>query len=228
MLCCAANFGAKLGERPTTTPLRTSTLYLSLTFLRFIHIMILVTTASIALWYAAWSVLTLERNYRRAKTMGIPLIRVLVDPLNIPWQVIEPHFWAVVDYFDISLPKTTILLRRGWHFQVKSAMHEELGPIWAFVTPKDIHVQVCDSEALHDIYARRADFLRPREFYRKSSGDEKKMHTQLTHCRATCCLRPVCFDCDACGMGSAEENCGSPLHEREHHSGCVERINSPN
>jgi hypothetical protein len=115
--------------------------------------------------YAAWSAITLEQNYRRALTMGIPLIRIPVDPLNIPWQVIEPHFWNLVDYLQISLPRNSVLLRRGWHFRVKAKLHEEMGTVWAFVTPRDIHLNVCDADALREIYARRSDFVRPREFY---------------------------------------------------------------
>ncbi|KAF2687325.1 putative cytochrome P450 [Lentithecium fluviatile CBS 122367] len=116
-------------------------------------------------FYAAWSTITLEQNYRRASTMGIPLVRIPVDPLNIPWQVIEPHFWKFIDFFHIPMPRNSVMLRRGWHFRVKAEMHEEMGTLWAFVTPRDIHLNVCDADALREIYARRGDFVRPREFY---------------------------------------------------------------
>lgn len=115
-----------------------------------------------------WTSVCLERNYRRASSMGIPLVRVPVDPLNILWQVIEPHIWQFTDYFRIPLPKNSILLRRGWHFRVKAEMHKEMGTVWASVTPRDIHLNVCDADGLRDIFARRGDFVRPKEFYGNS------------------------------------------------------------
>ncbi|ORY06229.1 putative cytochrome P450 monooxygenase [Clohesyomyces aquaticus] len=120
---------------------------------------------TLVLLYTSWSVICLELNYRRAKSMGIPLIRMPVDPLNIPLQVVEPHIFRIVDFFRIPLPKACMMMRRGWHFGVKAQFHEEMGPIWAFVTPRDIHVQVCDTAALHNVFGRRGDFVRPREFY---------------------------------------------------------------
>jgi len=130
--------------------------------------MFLLLASSLLLWvvfYATWSAVTLEQNYRRASTMGIPLVRVPVDPLNIPWQVVEPHFWTLIDYLHLPLPRNSVLLRRGWHFHVKADMHEEMGTVWAIVTPGGIHLNVCDAEALREIFARRGDFVRPREFY---------------------------------------------------------------
>ncbi len=128
--------------------------------------MILVLLISFVLLYAAWSAFTLEQNYRRALLMRIPLIRVPVDPLNIPFQVIGPHIWRLIDYFHIPMPKNSVLLRRGWHFPVKAEMHKEMGTVWGLVTPCGIHLYVCDADGLQDIFGRRGDFVRPKEFYR--------------------------------------------------------------
>jgi hypothetical protein len=117
--------------------------------------------------FAIWSAIALEQNYRRASTMGIPLMRIPIDPLNIPWQIVEPHFFKFVDYFGIPMPRNSVLLRRGWYFRVKAELHEEMGTVWAFVTPNDIYLNVCDADGLREIFARRNDFVRPKEFYRK-------------------------------------------------------------
>src|SRR5438270_11430940 len=45
------------------------------------------------LTYATWSLIALEANYKRARSMNIPLIRIPIDPLNIPWQVFGSHIW---------------------------------------------------------------------------------------------------------------------------------------
>jgi hypothetical protein len=40
--------------------------------------------------YLAWSLIAMEINYRRASSMGIPLVRLPVDPMNIVWLILEP------------------------------------------------------------------------------------------------------------------------------------------
>lgn len=56
-----------------------------------------------ALCYLSWSFVTLTINYRRASTMGIPLIRLPVDPLNVLFQVFEPHMFRLLDALPIQL-----------------------------------------------------------------------------------------------------------------------------
>ena len=119
--------------------------------------------------YLGWSFVCLEINYRRAASMDIPLIRVPVDPLNIPFQVLEPHLFKLLDCVPrFLLPNFVQYMRRGWFFLDKAASHIRYGPIFACVTPRGIHIQVCDSEAIHDIFSRRLDFLRPVENYSKA------------------------------------------------------------
>lgn len=120
-----------------------------------------------SLFYLVWSLAALESNYRRAASMGIPLVRVPIDPLNILFQVFESHVWNVVDRipFALPLPAWTRYARRGWYFTDKAEPHLRYGPIWALVTPRDIHILVSDLEAVHDIFARRNDFVRPNKMY---------------------------------------------------------------
>lgn len=116
--------------------------------------------------YLGYSFICLELNYRRASAMGIPLVRVPVDPLNIPFQVFEPHLFKLLDLFpSAALPTFVPYLRRGWFFIDKADSHLRYGSIFACVTPRGIHVQVCESEAIHDIFSRRLDFIRPSENY---------------------------------------------------------------
>ncbi|KAF1957295.1 putative cytochrome P450 monooxygenase [Byssothecium circinans] len=117
--------------------------------------------------YLGFSFICLELNYSRASTMGIPLVRVPVDPLNIPFQVIEPHLFKLLDLLPSeALPTFVRYLRRGWFFLDKADSHLRYGPIFACVTPRGILIQVCDSEAIHDMFTRRLDFIRPTENYK--------------------------------------------------------------
>ena len=127
--------------------------------------MILEVLIALALCYSAWSVLTFQSNYRRASSMGIPLIWLPIDPLNVPFQVIEPHLFKILDLLPFHLPPFLYHMRRGWYFGDKADVHLKHGPIWAFVTPRDIHVHVCDCEAIHSVFSRRNDFIRPQKMY---------------------------------------------------------------
>lgn len=117
--------------------------------------------------YLSWSLLAMELNYRRAKSMGIPLVRLPVDPLNIFWSVLENPTWQFLDLIPVNWGSFALYSRRGWNFKDKSASHIRYGPVWAIVTPRNIWVSIADPDAINDIYKRRTDFLRPSELYSK-------------------------------------------------------------
>ena len=113
----------------------------------------------------------MEITYRRASSMGIPLIRLPVDPLNILWIILEPSLWPILDCLPFTLGSFGRYSRRGWHFKDKAKSHLQYGPAFALVTPCDIYVYVADPDAIHEIFNRRADFLRPTKMYSKSFTD---------------------------------------------------------
>lgn len=101
----------------------------------------------------------MEINCRRASSMGIPLIRLPVDPMNMAWLILESSFWSLLDRIPIEWGMFGRYSRRGWHFQDKAKSHIQYGPVWALVTPRDIYVYVADPDAIHEIFVRRLDFL---------------------------------------------------------------------
>lgn len=46
--------------------------------------------------YASWSLVTLRADYKRASSVGIPLVWVPVDGLDIQWQVLWSHILKVL------------------------------------------------------------------------------------------------------------------------------------
>lgn len=120
--------------------------------------------------YLTWSLVAMEINYRRASSVGIPLIRVPVDFLNIPWIILEPSLWSLLDRLPLDWGTFGRYSRRGWFFREKADSHLRYGPVWALVTPCDIYVQIADPGAIHDIFTRREDFLRPSKMYSKFPG----------------------------------------------------------
>ena len=131
--------------------------------------MILLVILALLTIHVGWSFAALELNHHRARAMNIPLIRLPIDPMNIFWIILEPHLWRVLDNLPVDWRKTTFgrYSRRGWFFTDKAQSHLHYGPIFALVTPKDIYVYVADPEAVHEIFTRREDFLRPSKMYSK-------------------------------------------------------------
>jgi hypothetical protein len=119
--------------------------------------------------YLTWSLICLHINYTRAKRIGIPLVRLPIDPLNVFFQVFESHVWALLDRLPLKafLPRWTKYARRGWFFEDKAETSLRLGKIWGLVTPVGIYVQLNDPEAINDVLSRRIDFQRPTEPYSK-------------------------------------------------------------
>ncbi|KAK5045471.1 hypothetical protein LTR84_009335 [Exophiala bonariae] len=97
--------------------------------------------------------------------MGIPLVRLPIDPLNILWSVFENPTWRLLDLFPVNWGSFALYSRRGWNFKDKSASHVRYGPIWAIVTPRNIWISIADPDAISEIYKRRTDFIRPSELY---------------------------------------------------------------
>jgi hypothetical protein len=119
--------------------------------------------------YVTWSLVCLELNYRRAKSIGIPLVRLPIDPLNILFQVFESQVWAILERLPVKaiLPQWTTYARRGWFFEDKADTSLRLGKIWGLVTPVGVIVMLNDPEAIDDVLSRRLDFQRPTEPYSK-------------------------------------------------------------
>jgi hypothetical protein len=116
--------------------------------------------------YTAWSLIAMEINYRRASSMGIPLIRLPIDPLNILFQVFESYVWFVLDRLPwVPRPAFARYARRGWMYYDKCYSHLRYGPIYAKVTPKDIYVQIADPEAIYEVFSHRHNFIRPTKTY---------------------------------------------------------------
>lgn len=84
----------------------------------------------------------------------------------MPWAVLEPFLWRILDCLPVSWCNFRRYSRRGWDFDEKARSHLQYGPPWALVTPCDIYVYIADPGAIHEIFVRRGDFLRPSKIYK--------------------------------------------------------------
>lgn len=130
--------------------------------------MLLELLLGLVLGYLGWSWICLERNVRTARRIGVPVVRLPIDSNNVPWTIVQPHVWRLVDRLPVSwadYPDFVRYARRGWHFADKSETHVRLGPVWALVTPVTIYLHFADPDAINEIFARRTDFVRPVKEY---------------------------------------------------------------
>ncbi|KAL9108133.1 MAG: hypothetical protein Q9227_007110 [Pyrenula ochraceoflavens] len=131
--------------------------------------MILQAVLFAAVSYLVWSLICLEINVRKVKALDVPFVRLPIDSINVPWTILQPHIWKILDRLPIrwaSYPDFIRFARRGWHFAEKSETHVRLGPVWALVTPAAIYLHFADPDAIQDIFQRRSDFIRPVNEYK--------------------------------------------------------------
>ncbi|OOG00095.1 hypothetical protein ASPCADRAFT_161615 [Aspergillus carbonarius ITEM 5010] len=128
--------------------------------------MILQLLGLMALAYLAWSLVAMEINYRRASALGIPVVRACIDNSNVLWTIIQPQLQPWLDRIPIDWGNFGRYCRRDWAVIDGNQSFLRYGPIWALATPCEIYIHIVDSEAIHDIFQRRTDFIRPNEMYK--------------------------------------------------------------
>lgn len=117
-----------------------------------------------ALAYIVWTIVCLEANVRKARGFKVPIVRLPIDPNNIFWLLVQPQIWKILDRlpFDwFSYPRFVRFSRRGWFFNERAKVHEELGPIYVHVSPMALNLHFADPDVIRDIVTRRGDFQRP-------------------------------------------------------------------
>jgi len=129
--------------------------------------MILSLLVASAIAYTAWSLICMEANVRKARALHVPVIRIPIDPMNVPWMVFQPLVWKVLDSLPFDHPDSIRLCRWGWYVHEYSNIHAKLGPAFALVSPVSFYLHVADPEAVHDLLWKRKAFLRPVKEYRE-------------------------------------------------------------
>ncbi|RDW70525.1 cytochrome P450 [Aspergillus mulundensis] len=121
--------------------------------------------ATALLGWTLYSLLCLLANVRRAQNIGIPYHIVPASPVNPLWILLEPVIFFFLDLLPFRFGRIHHYARRTWQFADKAQSHLRLGDAWAIATPAEVFVYICDADAILDIIARRADFVRPIELY---------------------------------------------------------------
>ena len=103
-------------------------------------------------------------NYNAASKTGLPLIVLPFDCGNPLWLIIDRKIVQLVRRIPFCSGTTfTRFNWRGWEIWDRYRAHQQLGDAIFFVTPGKNYLQICDAEAVSEIFQRRADFCRPPE-----------------------------------------------------------------
>ncbi|KAB8264692.1 cytochrome P450 [Aspergillus pseudonomiae] len=126
--------------------------------------MLLVIALALVGW-TLYSVVCLVRNIRRIQKIGIPYHVIPCSPVNPLWILLEPVIFFILGLLPFEFGRITHYGRRTWQFTDKAQSHMRMGDAWAIATPNEVFVYICDADAITDIIARRADFVRPIELF---------------------------------------------------------------
>ena len=102
-------------------------------------------------------------NYNEARKTGLPLIVLPFDSGHPLWLIIDRKIVQLVRRIPFCSGTFTRFNWRGWEIWDRYRAHQQLGDAIFFVTPGKNYLQLCDAEAVSEIFQRRADFVRPPE-----------------------------------------------------------------
>lgn len=102
-------------------------------------------------------------NYNAARKTGLPLIVLPFDCGHPLWLIIDRKVAQLVRRLPFGSGTFTRFNWRGWEIWDRYRAHQQLGDAIFFVTPGKNYLQLCDAEAVSDIFQRRGDFPRPPE-----------------------------------------------------------------
>lgn len=132
--------------------------------------MILLIFLGSVLAYLFSSLICLEYNVRKVRSLGVHAIRIPFDVNNYVWVFSQPLVWKLLAYLPVSwgsYPDFVRFSHRNWHFLEKDSPAARFGSVWATVSPSGIHLYVADADSIQDICSRWRDFFRPVEMYRE-------------------------------------------------------------
>ena len=123
----------------------------------------LLTPVALFLSLALYLLYGLSVNYTAARKTGLPLIVLPFDCGNPLWLIIDRKVAQLVRRIPFGPGTFTRFNWRGWEIWDRYRAHQQLGDAIFFVTPGKNYLQLCDAEAVSEIFQRRGDFPRPPE-----------------------------------------------------------------
>ena len=108
----------------------------------------------------------LSVNYNAARKTSLPFIVLPFDSRNPLWLIIDRKIVQFVRRIPFCFGTFIRFNWGGWEIWDRYRAYQQLGDAIFFVTPGKTgknYLQLCDAEAVLEIFQRRADFPRPPE-----------------------------------------------------------------
>ncbi|KAF2086797.1 cytochrome P450 [Saccharata proteae CBS 121410] len=137
------------------------------------------------------SLLSLFKNIRSARLLGLPIIICPFNTRTIFWYLIGQHtIRRLFSFLPEPFGTWTKLTHVDWAFHDAGAMHRKLGPAFVIVHPGRYEVLLSDPAAALAVLNQRKDFIKPPEIYGildifgrnvdTVNGDEWARHRKIT------------------------------------------------
>ena len=107
-----------------------------------------------------WTAYNIYLNYRRALTIGLPIVITPVDPLNPLWIFARPYLVDFLSHLPFGLGEFAGYSYLGWAWKDQYAMQARYGDAFTIVTSRETQVFVADAKAADEILTRRKAFFK--------------------------------------------------------------------
>jgi cytochrome P450 len=123
----------------------------------------LIVTLTIGL--CLWPILSLLKNYRRARKVGLPILVTPIPFGNPLWQLSESYIAPLFKLFPSNITSFMEYSTRGWYFDDKYRLHSKYGEAFMIVGPDVTQIVIADTGAAEDVLSRRKDFVKAHSLY---------------------------------------------------------------
>ncbi|EXM33290.1 Cytochrome P450, E-class, group I [Fusarium oxysporum f. sp. vasinfectum] len=141
--------------------------------------------------YIGLSTLQLLYNYKKAKSIGLPVLITPIDPSNVPYLLcssfLEPLLRKILPF---GLGNFVEYNSRDWNYEQIHDLQERIGDTFIIVSPKQIRVFTGNAKASDDLCRRRRDFVKAVALYKPleifgrnvvtTEGDDWVRHRRIT------------------------------------------------
>ncbi|OJJ42355.1 hypothetical protein ASPZODRAFT_105425, partial [Penicilliopsis zonata CBS 506.65] len=122
----------------------------------------MITLVAIAGLYLLYKLACFLRFYLIGRRTGFPLYIVPIFSQSPVWKVLGPIYQPV---FRRHLPEWIAnrldVVTHGWDFRLKNILHEQLGSVFAVVSPDECTLWIADPTIASTVLQRRQDFVQP-------------------------------------------------------------------
>ncbi|KAF5265263.1 hypothetical protein FOXYS1_3916 [Fusarium oxysporum] len=184
-------FPVILQQRPETELIRLSAFKPMAKVMSCNMISPLYAIGGLLLAYIGLSTLQLLYNYKKAKSIGLPVLITPIDPSNVPYLLcssfLEPLLRKILPF---GLGNFVEYNSRDWNYEQIHDLQERIGDTFIIVSPKQIRVFTGNAKASDDLCRRRRDFVKAVALYKPleifgrnvvtTEGDDWVRHRRIT------------------------------------------------